>query len=87
MKGICNAWPISKARKRPNQTIDATVLFAGETALWVTAFCGMAYSLYPYVVPENITIYEAASTPENLFVILSGMVFVLPTVLAYTVLA
>jgi len=47
----------------------------------------MAYSLYPYVVPEKITIYEAASTPENLFVILSGMVFVLPTVLAYTVLA
>ncbi|EAQ06072.1 MULTISPECIES: cytochrome d ubiquinol oxidase subunit II [Yoonia] len=61
--------------------------FAAASMLWVMAFVGMAYSFYPYVVPEKLTIYEAASAPESLFIILIGTLFVLPTILAYTVLA
>lgn len=61
--------------------------FAAATALWVMAFGGMAYSFYPYVVPEKLTIYEAASAPESLFIILIGTCLVLPTILGYTVLA
>lgn len=61
--------------------------FAGATALWVTAFGGMAYSFYPYVVPEQLTIYEAASAPESLFIILIGTCVVLPTIMGYTVLS
>ena len=61
--------------------------FAAATALWALAFGGMAYSFYPYVVPEQLTIYEAASAPESLFIILIGTCIVLPTILAYTVLA
>jgi len=61
--------------------------FGAATALWVTAFLGMAYSFYPYVVPEKLTLYEAASAPESLFIILVGTVFVLPTIIGYTVLA
>ena len=61
--------------------------FAAATALWVTAFGGMAYSFYPYVVPEQITIYEAASAPESLFIILIGTCIVLPTIMCYTVLS
>lgn len=61
--------------------------FALATALWTMAFGGMAYSFYPYVVPERITIYEAASAPESLMIILFGVCIVLPVILAYTVLA
>ncbi len=61
--------------------------FAAATSLWVMAFGGMAYSFYPYVVPEQITIYEAASAPESLFIILIGTCVVLPTIMAYTVLS
>ena len=61
--------------------------FAAATALWVTAFGGMAYSFYPYVVPEQLTIYEAASAPESLFIILIGTCIVLPTIMGYTVLS
>lgn len=61
--------------------------FAAATALWVMAFGGMAYSFYPYVVPEQITIYEAASAPESLFIILIGTCVVLPTIMAYTVMS
>ncbi|WP_108815440.1 cytochrome d ubiquinol oxidase subunit II [Loktanella sp. Alg231-35] len=61
--------------------------FAAATVLWVMAFGGMAYSFYPYVVPEQITIYEAASAPESLFIILIGTCIVLPTIMGYTILS
>lgn len=47
----------------------------------------MAYSFYPCVVPDHLTIYEAASVPESLFIILIGTQFVLPAIVAYTALA
>jgi cytochrome d ubiquinol oxidase subunit II len=61
--------------------------FAVSIALFALAFCGMAYSFYPYVVPEKLTIYEAASAPESLFIILIGTLFVLPMILGYTALS
>lgn len=61
--------------------------FVAATALFMLAFGGMAYSFYPYVVPEQITIYEAASAPESLMIILIGTLFVLPAILGYTVLS
>ena len=65
----------------------AWVPFVTASALFVLAFFGLAYSFYPYVVPEGLTIYEAASAPESLFIILIGACFVVPTILGYTVLA
>ncbi len=61
--------------------------FAGFTLLNAMAFFGLAYSFYPYVVPERLTLYEAASAPESLFIILIGTLFVLPVILAYSALA
>ncbi len=61
--------------------------FAAATALFVLAFMGMAYSFYPYVVPDQLTIYDSASAPESLFIILIGTLFVLPAILGYTVLS
>ncbi len=61
--------------------------FAASIVLFTLAFFGMAYSFYPYVVPEQLTIYEAASAPESLFIILIGTVFVLPVIAGYTVMA
>ena len=63
------------------------VPFVTVSALMVLAFAGLAYSFYPYVVPERLTIYEAASAPESLFIILIGTCFVLPAIVAYSVLA
>jgi cytochrome d ubiquinol oxidase subunit II len=61
--------------------------FAAIMALFALSFGGMAYSFYPYVVPEKLTIYEAASAPEALIIILAGTLFVLPAILAYTALS
>ncbi len=53
--------------------------------VFVLCFSGLAFSFYPYVVPGQLTIFEAASAPESLRFILYGAVFVLPFILAYTV--
>ncbi len=58
--------------------------FIAATALFALAFVGMAYSFFPYIVPEAITIYEAAAAPESLRIILWGTLIVLPTILAYS---
>jgi cytochrome bd ubiquinol oxidase subunit II len=65
----------------------AWIPFAGASTLFVLAFTGLAYSFYPYVVPEKLTIYEAASATESLFIILIGTLVVFPIILAYSALA
>jgi cytochrome bd ubiquinol oxidase subunit II len=56
-------------------------------ALMASGFGGMAYSFYPYIVPDRMTIDEAAAAPESLGIILVGVCVVLPVILAYSVLA
>jgi cytochrome d ubiquinol oxidase subunit II len=48
---------------------------------------GLAYSLFPYVVMDKLTIWQAASAPESLFVIAIGCAITVPTILGYTVFA
>ncbi len=55
--------------------------------IFVLGFAGMAYSFYPYVVPEQLTIYEAAAAPESLFIILIGGIMVLPVIIGYSIYA
>ena len=61
--------------------------FAATTALFALAFVGLAYSFFPYVVPERMTIFEAAAAPESLVIILIGAAVVLPVIAGYSVLA
>jgi len=61
--------------------------FALTVALFTLAFAGLAYSFYPYVVPAQLTIYDAAAAPESLIIILAGVLFVLPMIIGYTLLS
>jgi len=61
--------------------------FLMSTALFVMAYLGLAYSFYPYVVPEKLTIYAAAAAPESLWIILVGALCVVPVIIAYSVMA
>ncbi|SDO48378.1 cytochrome d ubiquinol oxidase subunit II [Phyllobacterium sp. OV277] len=60
------------------------VMMAGIFAL---GFAGLAYSFYPYVVPDRLTIFEAASAPESLGIILVGVIVVLPVIIGYSIFA
>ena len=59
--------------------------FLGVCAIYLLSFLGMAYSFFPYVVPEQITAAEAASADASLEFILVGVAIVLPIILIYTV--
>ena len=61
--------------------------FALGCALFVLAFTGLAYSFYPYVVPERLTIDAAAAAAESLLIILVGVIFVMPIIAGTTVFA
>ncbi|MDH4175590.1 MAG: cytochrome d ubiquinol oxidase subunit II [Betaproteobacteria bacterium] len=61
--------------------------FAGAVAIFVLAFLGLAYSVFPYVVLGWLTIWEAAAHPSALKVVLIGALIVLPFLVGYTVFA
>ena len=61
--------------------------FAAAVAIFVLAFAGLAYSLFPFVVIDRMTIWEAAAHPSALGVMLWGVVIVLPFLVAYTAFA
>ena len=63
------------------------VPFAGGVGLFILGFHGLAYSFYPYIVPDRLTIWQAASAPESLIIILAGAAVVLPCIICYTVFA
>ena len=56
-------------------------------AVWVFvfAFSGLGYSLYPYLVVDRMTIWQAAAAPASLKFVFIGACIVLPLVVAYTV--
>jgi cytochrome d ubiquinol oxidase subunit II len=56
-------------------------------AIFALAFAGLAYSLFPYVVMDRMTIWEAASHPSALKFVLVGVIIVVPFLLAYTAFA
>jgi len=59
--------------------------FVSATIIFVLCFCGLAYSFYPYVVWQKVTIWQAASDRSSLMFIFVGAAVVLPTIVAYTI--
>ena len=52
--------------------------------LFVMNYIGLGISLWPWVVPFEITIWQAAAAPESQSLLLVGTAIMLPLVLAYT---
>nr|WP_295778879.1 cytochrome d ubiquinol oxidase subunit II [Rhodoferax sp.] len=61
------------------------VPFAATVGVFLLAFYGLGYSLFPWLVEDRITIWQAASAPESLMVIFYGVAVVLPVIIGYTV--
>jgi cytochrome d ubiquinol oxidase subunit II len=58
--------------------------FAGTVAIFVLAFAGLAYSLFPYLVMDRMTLWQAAADPSALRFVLVGALVVVPLIAAYT---
>ncbi|UZD54032.1 cytochrome d ubiquinol oxidase subunit II [Caldimonas aquatica] len=63
------------------------VPFVLVIAVFVLGFFGLAYSLYPYVVMDRMTLWEAASATNSLVVILIGAAITVPAIIGYTIFA
>ncbi|WP_199609746.1 cytochrome d ubiquinol oxidase subunit II [Flocculibacter collagenilyticus] len=59
--------------------------FIGAVIVFFFSFQGLAFSFFPYVIPNQLTIWESASAPESLQFILIGAIVVIPVILMYTV--
>lgn len=69
---------------RPQDTYN-WVPFALTVAIYVLCFNGLAYSFYPYIVPDQLTIVDSASAPQSLLIMLFGALLVLPAIIGYTI--
>jgi cytochrome d ubiquinol oxidase subunit II len=59
--------------------------FALVAAVFLLGAIGLAYSLFPYVVMDQLTIWQAASATESLAVIAVGCAVTVPAIMGYTV--
>ena len=58
--------------------------FIAAMGLFAMCYLGLAISLFPYVVPHTITLWDAAAAPSSQAFLLLGTLFLLPIVLTYT---
>jgi cytochrome d ubiquinol oxidase subunit II len=58
--------------------------FIATMALFIFTYLGLLASKWPYVVPPNYTLADAASAHESQLFLLIGLLFVIPIVLVYT---
>ncbi len=47
-------------------------------------YSGLGISLWPYIIPPSITIWEAAAPPQSQGFMLVGTLFIIPFILGYT---
>lgn len=66
------------------QTRHPWKAFLCAMAVFVLSFLGLAYGIYPYLAPEQMTIYDAAADTETLSLIFVGFCAIMPFILAYT---
>lgn len=67
------------------ETVPEARPFFYAAVIFALAFAGLAYSLFPYVVIERMTIWQAAAHPSALRVVFYGAVVVVPLIAGYTV--
>ncbi|MFW8591098.1 cytochrome d ubiquinol oxidase subunit II [Glaciecola sp. 2405UD65-10] len=58
--------------------------FVATMGIFLFSYLGLLVSKWPYIVPPNFTIWDAASSHNSQLFLLIGFLFVIPIVLAYT---
>jgi cytochrome bd ubiquinol oxidase subunit II len=53
-------------------------------ALFALSYAGLGISMYPFIVPQSITIWQAASPASSQVFMLVGVAVLIPLILGYT---
>lgn len=77
---LLSAWLLWRGVRRRQEGVP----FVMTMAMFIFTYLGLLVSKWPYVVPPDHTIWEAASAPGSQLFLLLGVLFVIPIVLAYT---
>lgn len=86
--GLLIVWLFTHLRKLPlpqDRYNWVPIVLTG--CIFILSFCGLAYSFFPYIVPEKMLIVDAAAAYESLFIMFIGAIIVLPILIGYTILA
>lgn len=74
------AWVIYQSLKQQREGTP----FVATMGLFLFTYLGLLASKWPYMVPPDYTLWDAASAYESQLFLLLGFLFVIPIVLAYT---
>jgi cytochrome d ubiquinol oxidase subunit II len=58
--------------------------FALSLVLFAITYAGLGVSMYPFIVPQSITIWQAASPENSQIFMLFGVAVLIPLILGYT---
>lgn len=72
---------------RSLQKGDELKPFIFSIIIFLCSYCGIAISVYPYLIPHKITLWEGAAPTSTLIFILVGVAIMLPVLLIYTMYA
>ena len=57
--------------------------FLCTIALFLLGYLGLVISIFPYLVPPSLTIWDTAATPSSQVFMLIGTLVLLPIILGY----
>jgi len=66
------------ANKQDSQPFPLTL------SLFALSYAGLGISMYPYIVPQSVTIWQAASPENSQIFMLVGVAILIPLILGYT---
>lgn len=58
--------------------------FFSALGIFILGYLGITISLFPWIVPFHFTVWQAAASNQSLSLLLIGITFTLPIILAYT---
>lgn len=59
--------------------------FVTTVGIFLLCFNGLAYSFYPYIIPNRISVFDTITSNESLAIMLLGAIIVFPLLISYTV--
>ena len=76
---------VSRLQRR--QTLREWPPFVLAVWVFVFAFAGLAYSMFPYLIFDRMTFRQAAAARDSLLIVFVGTCVVLPMIVGYTLFA
>ncbi|PPS45092.1 cytochrome d ubiquinol oxidase subunit II [Chroococcidiopsis sp. TS-821] len=77
--GVWLIWQLLQSLNRKEERAP----FVWTILLFVLTFIGLALVVFPYIIPTEITIYQAAADPSSLVIMIIFIGFLIPVMLFY----